>query len=232
MTLTTGAAVRQLAGMRAAILLMAMTVLITGPFSASAQTTAYVTDQLEITLRSGQGNEYRIIRLLTSGTEVAVLERGETWSRVRAGGETGWVRSAYLQTQPVAASRLDAAVEEATALRRENRDLSRQLAQTEAALAELQQSSRQIEEENQRMQQRLQEADRGLTLADENQALRKQVVDLEREVQDLVRENERMAERDRRDWFIAGAGVIVLGMLLGILVTRIRWRRRSSWGDL
>ena len=82
------------------------------------------------------------------------------------------------------------------------------------------------------MRQRLQEADAGLELADENQALRKDIVDLERQVQDLAREKNRMTDHGRRDWFIAGAGVIVFGMVLGIALTRIRWRRRGSWGDL
>ena len=185
---------------------------------AAAQTTAYVTDALEITLRSGQGNDYRIIRLLRSGAELEVLQRGETWTRVRAGDDTGWVRSLYLQPEPVAAVRLERA--------------SERLERLNAELEALRTANRELESDNQRMSQRLQEADEGLRLADENKALRKQVIDLERRVQDLARESERMADRERQDWFIAGAGVIVFGMLLGILVTRIRWRKRTSWGDL
>ncbi len=197
-----------------------------------AQTTAYVTDTLEITLRSGQGNDYRILRLLTSGTQLEVLERGETWTRVRVAGQEGWVRSLYLQDEPGAGARLEQVSQQLQRLRQENRDLSAQLEQLEEGQGELAARNEELVEDNQRMTQRLQEAGEGLALSDENKALRKDVIDLERQVQDLSREAERMAERERQDWFIAGAAVIVFGMLIGILVTRIRWRRRSSWGDL
>ncbi|WP_157809140.1 TIGR04211 family SH3 domain-containing protein [Spiribacter roseus] len=205
---------------------------IAGSGMALAQTTAYVTDALEITLRSGQGNDYRILRLLESGEQLEVLQRGETWTRVRAGNDEGWVRSVYLDAEPGAAARLEQAVSERDALRDENRDLSEQVAALESQVENLSSENERLREDNQRMTERLQEADEGLQLADENQALRKEVLDLERQVNDLSREANRAADQESRDWFIAGAGVIVFGMLLGILVTRIRWRRRSNWSEL
>ncbi|MEX0373708.1 TIGR04211 family SH3 domain-containing protein [Spiribacter roseus] len=205
---------------------------IAGSGMALAQTTAYVTDALEITLRSGQGNDYRILRLLESGEQLEVLQRGETWTRVRAGNDEGWVRSVYLDAEPGAAARLEQAVSQRDALRDENRDLSEQVAALESQVENLSSENERLREDNQRMTERLQEADEGLQLADENQALRKEVLDLERQVNDLSREANRAADQESRDWFIAGAGVIVFGMLLGILVTRIRWRRRSNWSEL
>ncbi|WP_159322141.1 TIGR04211 family SH3 domain-containing protein [Spiribacter roseus] len=205
---------------------------IAGSGMALAQTSAYVTDALEITLRSGQGNDYRILRLLESGEQLEVLQRGETWTRVRAGNDEGWVRSVYLDAEPGAAARLEQAVSQRDALRDENRDLSEQVAALESQVENLSSENERLREDNQRMTERLQEADEGLQLADENQALRKEVLDLERQVNDLSREANRAADQESRDWFIAGAGVIVFGMLLGILVTRIRWRRRSNWSEL
>ena len=197
-----------------------------------AQTTAYVTDELEITLRSGQGNDYRILRVLASGTPLEVLQRGDTWTQVRAGETTGWARRIYLQSEPGAAEQLETATARLTELRDENGRLDDRVATLEAELEAVRDENATLRADNQRMTERLQEASEGLELADENQSLRKQVLDLERQVQDLSREADRMADRRSRDWFIAGAGVIVFGMLLGILVTRIRWRRRSSWSEL
>jgi len=224
--------VQRLAGAVGAVLLAGLIGSVGVQNLASAQTTAYVTDELEITLRSGQGNDYRIVRLLDSGAELEVLERGETWTRVRALGDEGWVRNGYLQSEPGAADQLAEANETLAELRQENRTLRNTLDETEARLEEIQATRAELDEANTRMRQRLQEADAGLELADENQALRKDIVDLERQVQDLAREKNRMTDHGRRDWFIAGAGVIVFGMVLGIALTRIRWRRRGSWGDL
>ncbi len=220
--------VRRLAG----VIVLAISLTAGWPTVTMAQQTAYVTDNLEITLRSGQGNDFRIIRLLTSGTELQVLEPGDAWTRVRVGGDEGWVRSIYLQDEPGANARLEQVMTELQRLRQENRALGDQLAQAEAQVETLSANNRELTADNQRMNRRLQEAGEGLALSDENKALRKDVIDLEREVQDLRREANRMAERERQDWFIAGAGVIVFGMLLGILLTRIRWRRRNTWGDL
>lgn len=229
---------RMLSAVRAGMLVIALMIVgVSNPLgltwhSAQAQTTAYVTDALEITMRSGQGNDFRIIRLLTSGTQVEVLERGDDWTRVQIGNSQGWVRSLYLQAQPGAVERLEQATERLQSLREDNRRLSESLAQAESARDELIANQTELEADNQRMQQRLQAADEGLALADENQTLRKQVIDLERQVQDLTRETEQNSRQGRQSWFIAGAGVVVFGMLFGILMTRIRWRRRSSWSDL
>ncbi|RZU99572.1 SH3 domain protein [Spiribacter vilamensis] len=213
--------------------LMTLVIMLATAGGAVAQTTAYVTDELEITMRSGQGNDYRILRVLPSGARLEVLQRGETWTRVRAGDTEGWVRSIYLQSEPGAAAQLEEATSQLTELRDENQALTEELDELESRLETVSEENEQLRADNQRMTQRLQQAEEGLELADENQSLKKEVLDLERQVQDLSREADRMADRENRDWFIAGAGVIVFGMLFGITLTRIRWRRRSSsWSEL
>jgi SH3 domain protein len=36
----------------------------------------------------------------------------------------------------------------------------------------------------------------------------------------------------QRDWFLIGAGVLFGGILLGLILPRLKLRRRSGWGDL
>jgi SH3 domain protein len=36
----------------------------------------------------------------------------------------------------------------------------------------------------------------------------------------------------RRDWFLAGAGVLAFGLILGLVLPRLKFGRRSRWGDL
>ncbi len=44
--------------------------------------------------------------------------------------------------------------------------------------------------------------------------------------------NRALKERAERDWFLAGAGVLLAGMIIGLIVPKIRWKRRRGWGEL
>ena len=64
-----------------------------------------MTDQFEVTMRTGQDRNKAIVRMLKSGTRVERLERppGSDYSRVRSGsGAEGWVLNRYLLTRPPA----------------------------------------------------------------------------------------------------------------------------------
>ena len=58
--------------------------------------TRYVSDRLDIQMRTGKGTKFRILRMLPSGTAVEVLETDTAngYTRVRTpGGVEGWVLS-------------------------------------------------------------------------------------------------------------------------------------------
>jgi SH3 domain protein len=79
--------------------------------AADAQT-RYVSDRLEVTLRTGTSTQHSIVRMLPSGTRLEVLETepASGYARVRtADGVEGWVLSRYLMDQPAAREQLAAA---------------------------------------------------------------------------------------------------------------------------
>ena len=51
-----------------------------------------------------------------------------------------------------------------------------------------------------------------------------------KETELLRQENQVLKDRAKKDWFLAGAGVMLIGIVVGLLVSRVRLRR-SSWGD-
>jgi SH3 domain protein len=205
---------------------------------AQAQT-LYVSDQLEIQLRSGATNQHRIIRMLPSGTPLEVLEvdQAEGWTRVRApSGVDGWVLSRFLMPERAARDRLAAAEERMQRFEQENRQLNitiRELRGEKEAVAgersELDKTSRQLAQELEEIRRT---ASSALALDAENKELKSRIVSAEREIQTLQQENARLHDRTSRDWFMVGAGVVVLGIILGLIIPRIRFRRKSSWGEL
>jgi SH3 domain protein len=79
---------------------------------------AWVSGELRLNLRSGQGNQYRILGTVKTGDSLQVLERTENWTKVRtAAGEEGWIPGGYLKPQPPPTIRLETLQAEVANLR-------------------------------------------------------------------------------------------------------------------
>lgn len=213
-----------------AIVLMLICV---APGVVLAQQTRYISDELALDLRSGPGNQYRIQQMVPAGTRVQVLEEQSGWSQVRLStGLEGWVLTRLLANEPSARSQLDRVQSELSETRAENQELSAALEEAQSRVSTLESELAQISEERQEVGRQLEQASEGLDLYDENQDLRKEVIDLRREIQDLSHESERLRARNDQQWFMVGSLVLGAGILFGLIIPRIRWRRqRSSWGS-
>lgn len=89
--------------------------------------TRYVSDTLEITMRSGKGTNFGITRMLRSGTPLEVLEvdKKSGYTRVRTKtGKEGWVLSRFLMNGRAARERLATAEKDLAELELENRKLT------------------------------------------------------------------------------------------------------------
>ncbi|MGD9386829.1 MAG: TIGR04211 family SH3 domain-containing protein [Gammaproteobacteria bacterium] len=201
--------------------------------------TAYVSDRLEITMRTGTSTQYSIIRMLPSGARLELLETDAAsgYSRVRTtDGTEGWVLSRYLMDQPAAREQVASASERAGSLQLQVSDLS---AQVEALTGErnaLQAQRDGLEAEVAELRGELERERRvsaaSLELDQANRELRTRVAATDQENARLRGEIDDLKRNTQRDWFLAGAGVLLLGLVLGLVLPRIRWRRRSGWGDL
>lgn len=210
------------------------------PLAAAAQThvqpgTMYVSDQLRITVRTGQGNQHRIIKTLKSGDKVEVLEATDTgYAFVRtADGTEGWVRSQYLVAEPIARDRLAAAKARLERLGQRVATLRENLAEVKAERARLQQENaaltRKVAALEKQVEHLNQVAARPIQLDKENKRLKEQNLQLENDLQLKIRENQVLKDRSDREWFVIGAAVLLGGILLGLILPKLRIRRRSSW---
>ncbi|MCB1771975.1 MAG: TIGR04211 family SH3 domain-containing protein [Gammaproteobacteria bacterium] len=209
--------------------------------SASALArTAYVTDELKITLRSGESATHRILRMLSTGTELTVVsDNPQTgYSKVRLGsGTEGYVLTRQLLDQPVARDRLAAAEAEVASLKAAPGELSSRLAnltdQHKALQSEhndLKAAKSQVDQEYAALQRT---ASNSVRIANERNELRKQVASLTREIEDVKQQNRELENKTAQNWFLIGAGVVVGGIILGLILPHLRVRRRkSSWGSL
>jgi SH3 domain protein len=92
-----------------------------GAGKASAEQ-GWVKGDLRLNLRTGGGNEYRIIGTIATGDQVTVLAKGTDWIQVRTQGEepkVGWIPAGYLDAIPPPATRLASAEAETARLKSE-----------------------------------------------------------------------------------------------------------------
>jgi SH3 domain protein len=203
-------------------------------FAAQAET-QYVSDHLVITVRTGQGAQFQIIKTLESGEHVKVLETTDTgYTRIETtDGTEGWVRSQYLAEEPVASEKLARTeaklLKTKTALKkiRENfASLSKEhkiLSQEQASLST---NKKQLDTELARLNE---VAKKPILLDKQNRQLQQKNVTLEKDLQRLNQENYSLKDRSQREWFIAGALVLFGGIILGLIIPKLRGRKRSSW---
>jgi SH3 domain protein len=208
--------------------------------TAALAKNAYVTDEIKITLRTGESATHRIIRMLPTGERLNVLaENADTgYSKVRtANGTEGYVLTRQLVDQPVARDRLAALEQEVKQLKAAPGELSSRLAELtdehrklSAEYEQLKQAKTQVDQEFAALQRTSSNAVR---IANERNELRKQVASLTREVEDVKQQNRELENKTAQNWFLIGAGVVVGGILLGLILPHLRVRRRkSSWGSL
>jgi len=218
--------------------LFAMTVCIIAlcaPKDALSQS-EWVSDQFEITLRSGPSTSNAIQLMVDSGTELQVLERDADagYTRVRtAGGTEGWVLSRYLMSEPGAREQLQTLSGQLSSANTTGSSLTNQLSGIRSEYRTAESRIETLERENAALETELTEIKRTaanvLSINTENTDLHEQVMDAGILVDILEQENSELSSQSIRYWFMTGGLVLVIGIILGLWLPRIRWQRRSGY---
>jgi SH3 domain protein len=201
--------------------------------------TRYVTDQLTITLRTGQGSGYRVLQSLPSGTTVEVLSENEEtgYSHVRApDGTEGYALTQYLTTEQPAQVELARVKKELEQLRDQpEEDAEEELTKLRSEYQALKLRYDTLEFENVQLSQRMESVKENATnvvsLMDERDEALQQINRLTTELDELRVRNLELENHSDKKWFMAGAGVLILGVVVGLILPRVGIRRRSGWGS-
>ena len=204
--------------------------------TAASAESAWVSDEFEITLRSGPSTSNAIELMLNSGTELEVLERDAEsgYSRVRTGGGTeGWVLTRYLMNEPAAREQLARLTSQLTSEASRGTSLNSQLGAIRSEYDTATNRIETLERDKSGLEEELAEIKRTaaniLAINNQNKQLREQLAAEEIRVATLEQENRELTSQTTRYWFMSGALVLVVGMVLGLWLPRIRWQRRSRY---
>lgn len=200
----------------------------------------YVTDQFKITFRSGESSSHKILRMLPSGYKLELVSsnRDTGYSRVKTeDGTLGYVLTRQLLDIPVARDRLADAESRLKALLQEPGKLSAQLVAVQGNLETLQKSHDTTLQEKEKLDKELETIRRtasdAIRISNERNELRKLVAQLTHQVEELKQDNRELSNNSNQKWFMIGAGIIILGIVIGLILPHLRFqRRKNSWGSL
>jgi len=198
----------------------------------------YVSDMLIITLRTGKGREYKVIKTLKTDTPVEVLEEGEDYLRVLTDeGEEGWVAKQYITSEVPKSVIIEGLKKETSKLNTRVEELEKDkaslLEQFDVAtqrhakkVEELEKNATNGKEETSRLKIKLaQITEKHNTLIDqsknvvdlisEQKRLQAKNVNLSTRAEHLQKENSDLRDTRRLQWFLVGGGVFFIGWIAG-----------------
>ena len=192
----------------------------------------YVRPNIDVPLRRGQGNKYKILKLVKSGELVELLKEGNSWAKIQlSNGTIGWLPKQFLSLEapPLQLVKI---------LRKDNERLQereKQLTLELNKLKELQVNTggelstciaRRDKFEADYI--RLQEDTSDIVAINKKMAeTQKQIDTVQAAMHTVELQNNELKRKTAVTWFLAGGGVLFAGWIIGLITCRSR-RRRSS----
>lgn len=195
-----------------AAIFMAVFIMVSGSAMAG---TIYVKGVMQITMRTSPGVENKVVAMVDSGDTLEILERNDEWSRVRnTKGKEGWVLTRYLTSEMPVVLLFEG-------LKKKNAELSETLERLQAENVELSATEAKLQELEKSYAMLKNEAADFLDLKKRYDEVTMKFKDQQERIAIL----EKSLGKEDLKWFMGGAGVLLLGMLLGMVA---RKKKRNS----
>ena len=197
--------------------------------------TVYVTDNISFNVKVEDDNASAVLTTVNSGTPLTLLskKRSSEYAKVRlATGQTGFILNSYLLAQPANKWYLDKVTAELEALRLEHSKTELELstikkrgatAITEALTQERDKLAAQLN------QLRLVTAS-AVEVKKQRDTLQEEFIRVNKEFEQLKLEKKMLETNANQDWFMYGGLLSLFGVLLGYILPKLSWRRKShNW---
>lgn len=200
--------------------------------------TQYVSDQRIITMRTGQGNEYKIIEMLKTGTPLEIIEESEQYLKVRTkSGSEGWVLKQYITRETPKPEiiaglekeidRLNTKIEQykkdkeslqdelKTAKSNHNKKIRDLQQNVSSSRGNAEQTSKELKEITEKYDALLSSSKDVVYLMKERDSLKASIGELQTKTEQLQKENDKLTHSQMIWWFVAGGGVFFVGWIIG-----------------
>ncbi|MFI3185139.1 MAG: TIGR04211 family SH3 domain-containing protein [Methylococcaceae bacterium] len=205
--------------------------------SAQAET-VYVTDNLNLSLRSEENNTSKVVKLLPTGTPLTILELNKStgFARVQLrDGTEGYMPIRNTMKEPPSRAQLEVANKNQASLEAENAAIKAELSTIKDSITPGSTLEQSLARERDMLSRELSElkktAASTVELKNQRDELQERVVNVERELQQYKLENQALQDTTNQDWFLYGGLLALIGVILGFILPKLSWRRSrtSSW---
>jgi len=191
----------------------------------------YVSDAVKVTMRTGPGNDRKIISLLRVGTKVEVVQPGDEWTLVRLANEKeGWVINRFLTDKipsdielKILKSKYQALKDSASQMQEKNSLLK---VENEKLTTEFAVSRKELQKTSKDYEALKTESKEFLKLQSKFKAASSKLAEQTKKAEKFEDELTKLLWNQNIKWFLSGAGVLILGFIIGFSAKR--QRRRSS----
>jgi len=204
-----------------------------------AEQVRYISDELTVPMRSGTTTKHKILKFLTSGTPVIIKEVTEdgkhAWVMLKDDdNKLGWVKTSDLMDQPSARERIKTVLKTLDNKKDQIKELNQSIAElkdnNKQLQTQLEEVGKQYRDTKDTLDNLRKSAARPIEIAEENKQLKEEIAQQEAANKKVMQENEFLSDKNIKEWFMIGGGVSLGSLILGLLITRINWRRKDSWG--
>lgn len=213
------------------ILFMCTAILLT-PVLMYAET-MYVTDILEVAVRTGKGVEFKILAIAKSNEKVDVLSTEGEYANVRLENDVeGWILRRYLAgatPKPLVISNLQAKIEKLQKKSNNSAEKTRKLRGEKAGLEKTQKMQKKKIEtlENDYVNLKAACSDY-IKLRDDYERLEKEVTSSKRRMSQVTLENAALQNKSNLMWFGAGSSAVLIGFIIGLVLQNFRYKRKRQ----
>jgi SH3 domain protein len=202
--------------------------------AAGIADTVYVSENFEVTMRTGPGTDHKIIDLVQSGKALEMVQKGDEWSQVReSNGKEGWVLNRYLTVDQPCSMVLDRVKQEYDGLSDKYKNLKQNFDQIQAQKTSIDADLSQSQKESDKLKKAYDKLKKDsadyLTLKKRYQET---TADLEAEKTrsaKLDEENLQMKRSRIIQWVLTGGGIMLIGFFIGLFSSSRRKPRSSLY---
>lgn len=203
--------------------------------SAQAET-VYVADDQNLSLRNSASSHGKALKSLPTGTPLTLIDKQSKSEFIHVrliDGTEGYIKSRYTKKQAPAVDPKDTASKNIALLQSENAALRTELNALKESLTPGSTLEKSLATERDQLARELNElkktAANSFQLKNERDELQERVVNVERDLQQFKLENQALKDTASQDWFLYGGILSLVGVLLGFILPKLGWRRKSSW---